>query len=88
MAKDIYEEIEEEDLTPDLLLISQVIGVDNVIKMLRELHGISFYIPNLTRLDNFITKYISKNRNKSPKIIARELGVTEIYLKKYTRRKN
>ncbi len=86
MHKDIYEEIEEEDLTQDLLLISQVIGFENVIKMLRELHGISFYIPNLTRLDNFILKYLQRNKNKHTKTIARELGVTEIFLKKFQTR--
>ena len=86
--QDIYELIEEGDLTPDLQLMSQVIGIENVVKLLKELQGCNFYIPKVTRLDNFIEKYIAQNRSKPAKIIARELGVTEMFLKKFYKRKN
>jgi hypothetical protein len=86
--KDVYELIEEEDLTPDLQLMAAVIGFENVVKLIKELQGSSFYIPKLTRLDNFIVKYIEKNRQKPLKIVARELGVTEVFLKKFYKRRN
>ncbi len=84
--EDIYKLIEECDLTPDLQLMAAVIGVENVIKLIKELQGSSFYIPKLTRLDNFIEKYLDKNRSKPVKLIARELGVTEMFLKKFAKR--
>jgi hypothetical protein len=85
--KDIYKLIEEEDLTPDLQLMAAVIGIENVIKLIKELQGSSFYIPKITRLDNFIGKYLNMNRNKPVKLIARELGVTEMFLKKFRKQK-
>lgn len=83
---DVYGLIEELDLTPDLVLMSAVIGLGNVIKLIREFQGSSFYIPKITRLDNFIKRYLDTNKEKPIKIIARELGVTESFLKNFHKR--
>ncbi len=84
---DVYDLIEEDDLTPDLQLMAAVIGIENVVKLIKELQGGSYYIPKLTRLDNFILKYIELNRKKPLKIVARELGVTEAFLRKFHKRR-
>lgn len=84
--KDVYGLIEELDLTPDLVLMSAVIGLGNVVKLIREFQGSSFYIPKITRLDNFIRRYLETNKDKPIKIIARELGVTETFLKNFHKR--
>lgn len=81
MRNDVYLLINEEDLTPDLKLISDACGIDFVRNMLREFGGMNFYIPKLTRLDKFVEKYISQNADKSIKEVAKDLNVSEQFLR-------
>jgi len=86
LNKSIYEQIRRDELTNDLDMIAEVIGIDNVYKLLGELQGISFYIPKITRLDKFIARYMSENKDKSSKQIAKELRVSEIFINNFIRR--
>lgn len=79
--KNIYEKIEQDDLTPDLEMISNICGIDTVRTLLREFGGLNFYIPKLTRLENFIQKYMNQNKDKTLKQIATDLKVSEQFLK-------
>ncbi len=79
----VYNEIKEEDLTPDLKMISDICGIDTVRILLKHFGGLTFYIPKLTRLDDFIRRYIKMYRDKSNKLIAKELGVSEQYIRKF-----
>lgn len=81
--KDQYDEIEYDDLTSDLMIVAEYCGLDAVRKMLRELPGMSFYIPRISRLDKFISRFTKQNKGKSRKEIAKHLRVTEQFLKKY-----
>lgn len=81
--KDQYDEIEYEDLTDDLMIMAEHCWIDAVRQMLRELPGMSFYIPRISRLDKFIARFTKENRDKSRKEIAKKLRVTEQFLKKY-----
>ena len=81
--KDQYDEIEYEDLTDDLMIMAEHCGIDAVRQLLRELPGMSFYIPRISRLDKFISRFAKENRDKSRKEIAKKLRVTEQFLKKY-----
>jgi hypothetical protein len=81
MYNDVFAKITEEDLTPDLRMISDACGIDSVKGLLREFGGMSFYIPKITRLDKFILKYLDENNEKSLKQIAKELNVSEQFLK-------
>ncbi len=81
--RDQYDEIEYDDLTDDLMIMAEHCGMDAVRKMLRELPGMSFYIPRISRLDKFISRFILQNRDKTRKEIAKKLKVTEQFLKKY-----
>lgn len=83
---DIYENINEENLTGDLSMLSDVCGIVNVRKILRHLGGISLYIPKISRLDGFVVDYIKNNQTKSIKKIAGELGVSEQYIRNVKRR--
>jgi hypothetical protein len=76
---EIYDLITDSDLTDDLLMLSEVIGIDNVRKLLRVFGGISFYIPKLKRLDVFVTRYIRSNKSKPFKELARDLSIGNIY---------
>ncbi len=80
---DVYEIIQEAELTPDLQIMADLCGIDIVRTLLRTLPGMSFYIPKITRLDSFVRRFISINRDKSRKQIAKELNVSENYLKQF-----
>ncbi len=82
---DIYELISEEELTPDLQLLSELCGIEVVRKLLRTSGGMAFYIPKLSRLNNFISRYTKENRSKPRKVLAKELNVSEQYLKQYVK---
>lgn len=80
--EDIYDQIENGDLTEDLSIIASLIGINAVRKILKHLPGQTFYIPRITRFDSFITRYLEKNRQKNLKELATELQVSEQYLRK------
>lgn len=80
---DVFEFIDESELTPDLQIMADLCGMDLVRKLLKSLPGMSFYIPRISRLDSFVKKFISMNRDKSRKQIAKELNVSENYLKQF-----
>lgn len=83
----VFEEIEYEELTEDLKLIADVCGIESVRNMLKELSGTYFYVPKISRLDDFVIKYIKRNNDKSKKEIARSLNVSEQYLRTLIKRK-
>lgn len=87
MEKGIYDMLVFEDLTSDLEMIEEACGLETVKKMLKDLSGMSIYIPKITRMETLVLKYIKKNSEKSYKQIARELGVTDAYIKNLLRRR-
>lgn len=78
---DVYNQIDFDDLTDDLQMMSNACGIETVQSLLRNFGGMSFYIPKLSRLDSFVWKYVKKNSDKTFKQIARELKVSEQFLK-------
>lgn len=87
MRNDVYSLIEHNELTEDLQMIANVCGIESVKLLLREFGGMSFYVPKLTRLEKFVRKYVHENPDKSLKMIATELSVSEQYLKNMKFRK-
>jgi hypothetical protein len=79
--------IEYEDLTPDLQLLADVIGMDTTRIILRELAGVYLYIPNISRLERFVLRYLTSNIEKPVKKTANELGVSAQFLWKLKREK-
>jgi len=79
--------IEYEDLTPDLQLLADVIGMDTTRIILRELAGVYLYIPNISRLERFVLRYLKSNIEKPVKKTANELGVSAQFLWKLKREK-
>ncbi|GAB1370727.1 hypothetical protein MASR1M45_07890 [Candidatus Kapaibacterium sp.] len=80
--KDIYQEINYDELTDDIRIIADVTGIDNVRMMLKHLGGLSFYIPKITAFNKFIQRYADTNSDKTLKEIAISLNVSEQYLRK------
>jgi predicted transcriptional regulator len=83
---DYFEQINYDDLTPDIRLIADVCGIEAVREILRNLNGLQFYIPKVTSFERFVYRYINENNHKTIKEIARELDVTEYYLKSVIKR--
>lgn len=81
--KDVYDMMTLEDLTPDMQILEEMIGLDVLRNILRHYAGLTFYIPKITRFDSLIRKYIKHFPEKPFKQIARELNVSEQFLKKY-----
>lgn len=86
MMKDVYELLTQEDLTSDLQLLQDICGIDTIKDLLRNFGGLSFYIPKITRLDSLVLKYIKGHSDKSIKQLAKELNVSEQYLKALIRK--
>lgn len=85
---DIFDMLEEDDLTTDLQLLSDVCGIEIVKQIIKDLNGLNFYIPKITHLETLVMRYAKLNKHKPIKIIAKELGISEPHLKnllkKYT----
>ncbi|MFC2132097.1 hypothetical protein ACFLSQ_11750 [Bacteroidota bacterium] len=80
--------ITKSDLTPDLKMLNAVCGMDTVKLILKNLNGLNFYIPKLSHLDSLVIKYVRKYPKKKLKQIAREIGVSEPYLKNLVKKEN
>ena len=83
---EIVNQIRENELTPDLQMIAETIGMDAVRELLKKLGGLNFYIPRLARLESFIERYMKQEPGKSIKQLAIELRVSEQFLKTIERR--
>ncbi|MDT3739752.1 MAG: hypothetical protein RO257_09645 [Candidatus Kapabacteria bacterium] len=83
---DYFDKIVYEDLTPDIRLLADACGLDSVRHILRHLGGLQFYIPKVTSFESFVLRHMKENYHKSIKEIARELDVSEQYLKSVKKR--
>ena len=82
----LFEDLRYQDLTKDLKLLADVLGMDTVKVLLAELSGLNFYIPHIQSLENLIRRFIEKNPTLTDKQIAVKLGVSEVYIRKFTKK--
>ncbi len=80
--KDIYDQLKESDLTEDLQMVAGLCGMETVRVLMRHFAGMNVYVPKLTRLEQFIRRYLENNSDKTYKQAAFELNVSEMYLRK------
>ncbi len=80
---DAFDMLSYDDLTDDLKIVADVIGLEATIKLMKALQGISIYFPQITKLVRFVSQYMKQNPGKSLKVIAYELSVSESYLRKF-----
>lgn len=83
----LYSSIKQEELTPDMQLLAEVCGMDKLRLILEELRGMTFYIPRITRIEKFVDRWLAENKRLPPKELARELGVSENYIRRFTARR-
>lgn len=82
----LLEDLRYDDLTKDLKLLADVLGMDTVKVLLTELSGLNFYIPHIQSLEDPIRRFIEKNPTLTDKQIAVKLGVSEVYIRKFTKK--
>jgi len=83
--ENVFEKLTPDDLTPDLRMLASVCGLDLIKKMLLNFPGMNFYVPRITRLDNFLGKYMIANQMRPIKELARELSVSEQFIRTFYR---
>lgn len=83
--KDIFAKIERNDLTEDLALIADAMGLEVVQNLMRQLSGMYIYVPRISRLEKFVRRYLNENSEKPFKEIALDLNVSSQYLWKLRR---
>lgn len=69
--QDIFAKITKEDLANALLIVANTCRIEVVRELLRHCAGLTIYIPKISYLDKFISRYIRENSEKNFKIIAR-----------------
>lgn len=62
------------NLTRDMQLLNEIIGIDNTMKVISNLSGISIYIP---KPDHSVIRYFHERIGGDPKRTAQQLGVSE-----------
>lgn len=72
-----------DELTDDLKLLSDIIGLENVIKLINNLQGLEFYIPKYTKLKKYINRYLNFRKGASIKQISLELNVSEQFIRNF-----
>ena len=82
---DIFDLINEDELTADLRLVSDICGIETARSLLRHANCINFYIPKVSKLHKFVKRYIKMNPTKSVKLIAADLGVSEYFIREMAR---
>lgn len=85
---DIYEKIQYNHLTEELQMLAEVTGMPVLREILKRLRGVQIYIPHISRLDSFIDEYFINNRQRSLKVLARELQISEQHLRNVRKRVN
>jgi hypothetical protein len=76
------QEIFFEELPSDLQLIASKLGIEASVDLLRYFPGTSIYIPRISKLTDYVIRYIRANEGKSCKEIATALGVSENFIRK------
>ena len=62
------------NFTKDMQMLNEILGIDNTMKVISELGGISLYIP---KPDHEVIRYYHDRMGGDPKKTAQKLGVSE-----------
>lgn len=74
--------LELNDLNEDLKTLNEIIGLELLEKLIHSYGGTNFYIPKILSIDKYVERHIRLNRDKTSKKLARELNVSENFIKK------
>ena len=74
--------IDYEELPVDLRYVASKLGVKTAVELLRYFQGTSIYVPRISKLTEYVQRYMRNNPDKSFKELAMELNVSENYIRK------
>ena len=74
--------IDFNELTPDLQFVADKCGINIVLELLKNLQGTNIYIPKISRMTDYVIRYIKLYKDKKTKQLADELGVSENFIRK------
>lgn len=74
--------LEFSDLNPDLTDLADILGLELLEELIIKFGGANYYIPKISSLDNFVDRHIKTNKDKTDKQLARDLNVSENFIKK------
>lgn len=78
---EVYDLLKEDDLTTDLKILNDVLGIEIVKELLKKLSGLSFYVPKITHMETVVLRYAKEHKEKPIKKVAYDLGISEPHLK-------
>jgi Mor family transcriptional regulator len=64
------------------LEFSDLIVLELFEELIIKFGGANYYIPKISSLDNFVDRHIKTNKDKTYKQLARDLNVSENFIKK------
>jgi|YNPBryulayer2012_1023412.scaffolds.fasta_scaffold07722_4 Mor family transcriptional regulator len=76
MKKEVVQQIRYEELPAELSLIADCCGLEAVHKLIMNMHGVSFYIPRISRIYKFVERYIEENWNRPSQELAKDLNLS------------
>lgn len=80
--KNFESKLKYEELTPDLALLADIIGIEAVNKLIENLAGMSFYVPKIAKFPKYIQRiYEMEKDNYSIKEMSLKIGISEQYLR-------
>jgi len=80
----IKENIRVEDLTDDLKIVADVIGLEKTVDLMFNLSGMVLYIPRYG-YKNVLKRMLQENGSVNIRDIAKELGVSENFIRNLTK---
>jgi hypothetical protein len=75
--------LERDDLSTDLQLLADLIGIENVRRIVEVCGGLRFYVPKLTHNKQFICRYINNNVHIDNIKLALELDLSINHVAKF-----
>jgi len=75
--KEIYSQIQYDDLNTDMKTLADYFGIDLPRQLVENFAGMSFHVPTVARMRPLVERYVQKNLGKKFKTIASELEVSE-----------
>lgn len=80
---DLYQQLQNEDLSDDLKMLAEICGMDVVITLMKNYAGLQFYIPRISSFKNVYKRaLLNESKLISNKDLAAKYDVSEEYIRK------
>lgn len=84
---EVINNIQPEHLPEHYRIVVETCGLETAQILIQELSGIQINVPMIPRMNEFIESYVNSNKEKNPKLIATQLGISERRVRAILRKK-